>query len=80
MQHRHQRVIVETTRHRISGVLTLPADGYRSRVSDYLNASDREFIALTDCIVELIGHDNPGTRHEFVAVSRSQIVLAIPYD
>ena len=29
MQHRHERIYVETDRHRISGVLTLPFDGYR---------------------------------------------------
>jgi hypothetical protein len=78
VQHRHERVYIETQRHRIAGLLTLPADGYRSRLSDFLNASERDFISLTDCVVELIGHDGPGTRHEFIAVSRNQIVLAMP--
>ena len=55
MQHRRERVYVETDRHRISGVLTLPTDGYRSRLSDFLNASERDFISLTECVVELIG-------------------------
>jgi hypothetical protein len=44
VQHRHEHVYVETDRHRISGVLTLPHDGYRSRLSDFLNASERDFI------------------------------------
>ena len=78
MQHRHERIYVETDRHRITGVLTLPSDGYRSRLSDFLNASEREFISLTDCVVELIGHEGPGTRHGFIAVSRHHIVFAIP--
>ena len=51
MQHRHEHVYVETDRHRISGVLTLPHDGYRSRLSDFLNASERDFISLTSCVV-----------------------------
>jgi hypothetical protein len=78
VQHRHERIYIETMRHRISGLLTLPEEGYRSRISDFLNASEREFISLTDCVVELIGHDGPGTRHGFIAVSRHHIVFAIP--
>jgi 8-oxo-dGTP diphosphatase len=78
MQHRNERVYLETSRHRISGLLTLARDGYRSRVSDLLNASERDFISLTDCIVEVIGHEGPGTRHDFIAVSRRHIVFAIP--
>jgi len=57
VQHRHEHVYVETDRHRISGVLTLPHDGYRSRLSDFLNASERDFISLTNCVVELIGRE-----------------------
>lgn len=29
-------------------MLRLPADGYRSRLTDYLNASELGFLALTD--------------------------------
>jgi hypothetical protein len=78
MQHRQERVYLETDRHRISGILTLPSDGYRSRLSDFLNASERDFVSLTDCVVEIIGHDGPGTEHPFIAVSRVHIVFAIP--
>ena len=69
---------METARHRITGILTLPADGYRSRLSDFLNATERDFISLTDCVVELIGSDELGTEHSFIAVSRRHIVFAIP--
>lgn len=79
MQHRYQQVYIETSRHRISGKLTLARDGYRSRLSDYLNASERDFISLTDCVVELIDSDSGGTRHPFIAVSRRHIVFAIPH-
>lgn len=79
MEQRHEQVLVETTRHRISGTLTLPRDGYRSRVSDLLNASERDFISLTDATVELIDNDGPGTLHEFIAISRHHIVFAIPH-
>ena len=51
IDHRHERIRVETERHRIEGVMTLARDGYRSRVSDVLNASERDFITLTDVTV-----------------------------
>lgn len=75
---RQERVYIETQRHRIMGMLTLARDGYRSRISDLLNASERDFISLTDVTVELIDHDGPGTEHPFIALSRHQIVFAIP--
>jgi hypothetical protein len=78
MQNRQERVYLETARHRIAGTLTLARDGYRSRVSDVLNASERDFIPLTDVTVELVGHDGPGTHHDFLAVSRQHVVIAIP--
>ena len=40
--------MVETDRYRITGLLRLPRDGYRSRLTDYLNSSERAFVALTD--------------------------------
>ena len=45
---REERVIVETSRYRVTGMLRLPRDGYRSRLTDYLNAADRTFLPLTD--------------------------------
>ena len=78
VHHRHESVYIETARHRISGVLTLPADGYRSRLSDFLNASERDFVSLTNAVVEVIGRDGGGTRHDVIAVSRRHIVFAIP--
>jgi hypothetical protein len=78
MEQRRERVYLETERHRISGWITLARDGYRSRVSDVLNATEREFVPMTDAVVELIGHKGQGTRHEVIAVSRHHIVLVIP--
>jgi hypothetical protein len=78
MDQRHERVLIETSRHRIAGTVTLARDGYRSRVSDLLNAPERDFISLTDVTVELIDHDGPGTQHGFMAVSRGHIIFAIP--
>ena len=55
MDHRRERIRIETERYRIEGFLTLARDGYRSRVSDLLNASERDFLTLTDVAVDEIG-------------------------
>ncbi len=78
MQHRTESVLIETERYRLHGSLTLPRDGYRSRLSDFLNACERDFVALTDVTIEAF--DRPGERVEqpFIAVSRQHIILALP--
>lgn len=79
MEHRDERIVVETDRYRISGMLRLPRDGYRSRLTDYLNASERAFVALTD--VELVPFDGGEAQHRpFLAVSLGHVVLAMPVD
>ncbi len=75
-QHRTEQVIFETERHRITGGLTLARDGYRSRVSDLLNATERDFVALTGVTVTLLDGTGEPETHEFLAVSRHHIVLA----
>ena len=78
MEHRDERIIVETDRHRITGLVRLPADGYRSRLTDYLNASERVFLALTDVEVANLDGSPRIERREFVALSLRHIVLAMP--
>jgi hypothetical protein len=75
---RDERIIVETDRHRITGRLRLPADGYRSRLTDYLNASERLFLALTD--VEVTNLEGPARveKRDFIALSLRHVVLAMP--
>jgi hypothetical protein len=78
VEQRDERIIVETDRHRITGRLRLPADGYRSRLTDYLNASERLFLALTD--VEVTNLDGPPRveKRDFIALSLRHVVLAMP--
>ncbi len=79
MEHRDERIVVETDRYRITGILHLPRDGYRSRLTDYLNASERQFLALTDVeIRELDGHGVE--ERPFLALSLSHVVLVMPGD
>jgi hypothetical protein len=74
------RVALETNHHRITGLLRLPADGYRSRLSDYLNASERAFLALTDVVISPLNGSGAEERRDFVAISLSHVVLAMPLE
>ncbi|MHB1468504.1 MAG: DUF6812 domain-containing protein [Solirubrobacteraceae bacterium] len=75
IDHRRERIRLETERYRIEGYVTLARDGFRSRVSDMLNASERDFLTLTDATVQPL--DGSGAeRHRFLAVARRHIVFA----
>ncbi len=76
MDHRRERIRVETERHRIEGELTLARDGYRSRVSDVLNASERDFITLTDVTVAPL-EGGPVELHQYLTLARRHIVFAV---
>jgi hypothetical protein len=72
-----ERIVLETDRHRIVGHVTLPREGYRSRLSDYLNRGELAFIALTDAsIAPLDG--GPGEDRRFVAVARAHVRIVHP--
>jgi 2-polyprenyl-6-methoxyphenol hydroxylase-like FAD-dependent oxidoreductase len=73
---RRERIRLETSRHRIEGLIVIAADGYRSRVSDVLNASERDFLTLTDVTLQPL---DGGTveRHEFLAVARTHVVYVV---
>jgi hypothetical protein len=77
MSDRLQRIRLETGRHSIEGSLQLPVDGFRSRLTDFLNAHARDFIALTDAIVSPLEGDAPRTTHEFLTVSTGHVVLVV---
>jgi uncharacterized protein DUF6812 len=78
VQHRYERISIYTPRHRIIGVATLASDGYRSRLSDLLNAPERDFIALTDATVMALDGDRQVVHHDFIAVHRQHVVFAVP--
>jgi hypothetical protein len=80
VEHRDERIVLETGRYRISGLLRLPRDGYRSRLTDFLNAAERDFIALTDVDLTPLDGDAPPEHRPFLAVARGQIVLAATVD
>ena len=75
MTTRLERIVLETEKYRIEGDVTLPAEGYRSRVSDLLNREGVSFIPLSN--VEVSGHNgNQPEHHDFIAVARDHVQVA----
>jgi hypothetical protein len=77
MHFRRLRVRLETERHAIEGTLQLPSEGYRSRMTDFLNSHDSDFLPLTDVTLMRLGVEDTRESHDYVAVSVRHIVLGI---
>ncbi len=76
MNYRRHRLRIETERHSIEGVVQLPDAGFRSRTTDFLNAHETDFIAITDARLTPLGGGDV-EEHGFVAVSARHIVLVV---
>ncbi len=75
---RRERVFVETDRYRVEGKLTLPREGYRSRLSDHINRRDQEFFTIQDA--SLVALDGSGRDWEtpVLMLARRHIRLVVP--
>jgi hypothetical protein len=75
---RRERVVVETDRYRVEGMMTLPREGYRSRVSDHVNRRDQEFFTILDA--ELVALDGSGRawKAPVLMLARRHIRLIVP--
>jgi hypothetical protein len=79
METRVERVVLETEHHRIVGDLTLPREGYRSRLSDFLNRGDLDFIPLINVEIQSMNGSGQSEERPFIAVARTHIQLAYPH-
>lgn len=70
--------MAETERYRVEGMLTLPREGYRSRLSDHLNRRDQEFFTLLEA--RLIPLDSSGGEWTapVLMLARRHIHLIVP--
>jgi hypothetical protein len=75
---REEQVVLETDRYRITGSLTLPREGYRSRLSDYVNQRDREFITVSDATIESLDGSGPARSEAFLMIGRGHVRLIAP--
>ena len=78
MEHRAERILAETERYRLTGTVRLPPEGYRSRLSDYLNTPEHSFLALTDVELSPLSGNGEPERHDFLALSLRHVVFAAP--
>ena len=75
---RYERVVVETDRYRVEGDVKLPQEGYRSRISDYINRPEQQFLTLIN--VELRSIDGSGRDWDtpILMLARRHIRLIVP--
>jgi hypothetical protein len=78
VENRQEKVVVETDRYRVEGMMTLPQEGYRSRVSDHVNRRDQEFFTILDA--QLVAIDGSGRDWDtpVLMLARSHIRLIVP--
>jgi hypothetical protein len=75
---RHQRVVVETDRYRVEGDITLPLEGYRSHLSDYLNRQDQEFLILANAELNALDGSGRDWSTPVLMLARRHIHLVVP--
>jgi hypothetical protein len=75
---RQEKVVVETDRYRVEGMLTLPKEGYRSRVSDHVNRRDHEFFTLLDCRLTSLDGSDHNWSTPVLMLARRHIRLIVP--
>ena len=78
MDMRQERVVVETDRYRVEGMLTLPKEGYRSRLSDYVNRRDHDFFTIVDAALRALDGSGRDWTAPVLMLARSQIRLIVP--
>jgi hypothetical protein len=72
---RIERIVLETAHHRITGDVSVPAEGHRTRLSDLLNREGVKFISLVNARIS--GRNGQDPEHRpFVAVAREHVQVA----
>ena len=71
---------METDRYRVEGRLTLPREGYRSRLSDYVNRRDHDFFTIVDAELRAIDGSGRDWQAPVLMLARSQIRLIVPLE
>jgi hypothetical protein len=75
---RKERVLVETERYRVEGEVTLPAEGYRSRLSDFINRRDQEFLTVQEAKVTPLDGSGGSWSTPVLMLARRHIRLIVP--
>lgn len=73
-----ERVLLETPRYRVRGTIMLPPEGYRSRLSDHLNESGREFLVILDATLTPFDDPDGAFDAEVMMVQRGKVDIVFP--
>lgn len=77
MDLRKESVAVETDRYRVTGLMTLPAEGFRSRLSDHVNREELTFLTIEDAkLTPLDGGESWST--PVLLLARAHVRLVVP--
>lgn len=72
---RRERIVLETERQRVVGDVILPAEGFRTRLSDLLNSEGLKFVSLINATIT--DHDTgESVSRDFIAVARDHVQVA----
>ena len=77
MPFRRERVRIETARHEIEGTLQLPHEGFRSRLTDFLNTQGDAFLPLTNVDVTYLDGSRAPEHHDYLALATRHVVLVV---
>ena len=77
MPFRRERVRIETDRHEIEGTLQLPHEGFRSRMTDFLNTQGDDFLPLTDVEVTWLDGSRAPENHDYLALATRHVVIVV---
>jgi hypothetical protein len=80
MDLRRAHVVVETDRYRVEGDMTLPKEGYRSRLSDHVNRRDHEFFTIQDAKLTALDGSGRDWNAPVIMLARRHIRLVVPDD
>ena len=70
--------MVETERYRIEGKLTLPREGYRSRLSDHINRREQEFFTIQDASLVPLDGSGGDWSAPVLMLARRHIRMIVP--
>ena len=70
--------MLETDRYRVEGEMTLPSEGFRSRVSDHVNRRDLEFFTVVNAELTALDGSGRNWRAPVLMLARRHVRLLVP--
>ncbi|HUN54691.1 MAG TPA: hypothetical protein VMU29_05990 [Smithella sp.] len=75
---RHERVMVETANYRVEGDITLPQEGYRNELFDYLNRRNQEFLIIMNAEMTALDGSGRDWQAQSITLAKKHVRLIAP--